>query len=145
MGISVTHLGDVSPTDYTRAMAGFTKLFASIVFSTVWREAMHVKIVWVTMLAIADRLGRVHASVPGLADAARVTLEQCEDALARLAAPDPYSRTKEHQGRRIEPIDGGWVILTYTKHREARDADERRIQVREAVQRHRARKRNGNQ
>jgi hypothetical protein len=35
--------------------------------------------------------------------------------------------------------DGGWIILNFEKHRAIRDAEERRIQVREAVRRHRAR------
>jgi len=57
--------------------AGYTKLFSSIVHSTVWRESNHVRLVWVTLLALCDRDGRVEASVPGLADAARVTVPEC--------------------------------------------------------------------
>lgn len=125
---------------YSNGMTGFTKLFGSLVFSTVWREEKHVKIVWITMLALADYNGRVMASIPGLADAARVSLDECLEALDRLKAPDPYSRTKEHEGRRIEEIDGGWKLLNYLKYRELRSAEERRLQTREAVARHRARK-----
>ena len=125
---------------YVGAGMGFTKLFSSLVHSTVWREEMHVKVVWVTMLALANRHGDVLASVPGLADASRVSLEQCVDALEKLKAPDPWSRTKEHEGRRVIEVDGGWRLLNYTKYREIRDADERRIQTREAVRRHRAKK-----
>lgn len=134
-----TLLDAVSKEHYTDPMAGFTKLFSSIVFSTVWREEMHVKVVWITMLAMANRNGEVLASIPGLADAARVSLQQCEEALALFAAPDTYSRTKEHEGRRIKEIDGGWFLYNYGKHRAVRDADERRMQTREAVQRYRAR------
>ena len=124
--------------DYSNHVAGFTKLFSGLVHSTVWREEMHVKVVWITMLALADRHGHVLASMPGLADASRVTLEQCEDALARLSAPDKHSRTKEHEGRRIEVTDGGWALLNYVKYRNLRDDENRRQQVREAVSRHRA-------
>ena len=119
-------------------VSGFTKLFSSIIHSTVWREDMHVKVVWITMLAMAESRGTVSASVPGLADAARVTIPQVEDALARLAAPDPYSRTKDHEGRRIEEIDGGWRLLNYGKYRESRDPEERKRQNREARRRFRA-------
>ena len=125
---------------YSDVVAGFTKLFSTIVHSTVWREEMHVKVVWVTMLALADRNGYVAASLPGLADASRVTLEQCEEALARLSAPDKHSRTKEHEGRRIAEVDGGWALLNYTKYREQRDKDERRIKGRKYVADFRARK-----
>lgn len=120
-------------------MTGFTKLFAGIVFSTVWREEMHVKVVWVTMLALADRHGAVNASVPGLADAARVTVEQCRDALARFHAPDPDSRTRDFEGRRIETIDGGWRLLNYPKYRDLMSREERRIKGREYVADYRAR------
>jgi hypothetical protein len=130
----------VSEKCYTNPVAGFTKLFSSLIFSTVWREEMHVKVVWITMLAMANRNGEVLASVPGLADAARVTLEQCQDALKKLAAPDEWSRTKEHEGRRIIEVDGGWRLLNYPKYREIRDADERRIQTRENVRAYRERK-----
>jgi hypothetical protein len=89
---------------------------------------------------LANRHGEVQASVPGLADAARVTLEQCLNALEHLSSPDEWSRTKTFQGRRIKEIDGGWLILTYEKHRAIRDAEERRAQTRAAVQRYRAKK-----
>ena len=130
----------VSGNDYNRRMTGFTKLFAGIVDSTVWREAMHVKVVWVTMLAKADRNGVVSASLPGLADAARVSIEECEEALARLKAPDKYSRTKLYEGRRVEECDGGWLLLNHGKYRKLQIEDERRIAVREAVARHRQKK-----
>jgi hypothetical protein len=117
---------------------GFTKLFDSLVYSTIWREDKHTKIVWITMLAIANQHGEVLVSVPGLADAARVSLEECRDALAILKAPDPDSRTTTNEGRRIEHIDGGFLILNYQKYRAIRSEDDRRTQVRQAVQRHRA-------
>lgn len=124
--------------DYSNHVAGFTKLFSGLVHSTVWREEMHVKVVWITMLALADRNGHVLASMPGLADASRVSLDQCEEALRKLSAPDKHSRTKEHEGRRIQEVDGGWALYNYTKYRNLRDDENRRQQVREAVSRHRA-------
>lgn len=96
----------------------FTKLFASIVTSTIWREADHVRVVWVTMLAICDRRGMVRASVPGLAGVANVTIEHCLEAIDRFLSPDPWSRTKEHDGRRIEVVAGGWRLLNYEEHRD---------------------------
>lgn len=130
----------VSGNAYSSAVAGFTKLFSTIVDSTVWREEMHVKVVWITMLAKANRHGEIAASVPGLADAARVSLAQCVEALDRLSSPDEWSRTKEHEGRRIVEVDGGWRLLNYPKYRKLRDAEERREQTRAAVSRHRAKK-----
>lgn len=121
-------------------MTGFTKLFSSIVHSTVWREDMHIKVVWVTMLALADRDGNVSASIPGLADAARVTVEQCQEALDKFMSPDPFSRTKDNEGRRIKEIDGGWFLLNYQKYRELRSAEEARLKNAERQRKFRERK-----
>jgi len=107
-------------------VSGYTKLFSTIVASTIWREPDHVRIVWITMLAMSNADGVVEASVPGLADLARVTVEQCEDALTRLRSPDPYSRTKDHEGRRIADVDGGFLILNRAKYREKFSVKERR-------------------
>jgi hypothetical protein len=104
----------------------YTKLDASITDSTVWREPHTTRITWITMLAMADKRGRVWASIPGLADRARVTIEECEAALASFLAPDPYSRTPDHEGRRIEKIDGGWWLINYTKKRNAVDEEYQR-------------------
>ena len=119
-------------------MPGFTKLFSSIVDSTIWREDPCTKVVWVTMLAKADKIGYVCSSLPGLADAARVSLEECKHALALFLAPDEYSRTKDFEGRRIMEVDGGWVLLNYLKYRKTQDEDEVRIATAERVRKHRA-------
>ena len=105
---------------------GYTKLFTEIIMSTVWREPDHVRLLWITMLALKDRWHIVNASLPGLADSARITIEECEQALTVLSSPDPHSRTKDHDGRRIEPCDGGWLILNGEKYRNKMSLDERR-------------------
>lgn len=104
----------------------FTKLFSSILDSTIWQEPKETKIVWITMLAMADRNGEVHASIPGLANRACITIPECETALTCLLSPDPYSRTKEYEGRRIGEIDGGWELLNHAKYRSLLSAEERR-------------------
>lgn len=105
---------------------GYSKLFSEIVMSTIWREPDHVRILWVTMLALKDRWHKVNASIPGLADAARITLDQCNEALFKLSSPDPYSRTKTNEGRRIQAIDGGWLVINGEVYRNKMSLDERR-------------------
>ena len=107
-------------------MSGFTKLFNSILASTIWREDSSTRLVWITMLAMADRRGVVEASVPGLADFARVPVQECRAALERLAAPDPDSRSQNREGRRIEAIHGGWLLINFAEYRNRLSADERR-------------------
>ena len=100
-------------------MESYTKLFHGIVHSTIWDEPAEVRLVWITMLALADAHGEVHASVPGLAHAARVSLDGCRHALERLSSPDDESRSKEDGGRRIRAIDGGWFLINHEKYRDA--------------------------
>ena len=101
----------------------FTKLFSSITESTIWIESDRTRIVWIAMLAMCDRKGRVWASLPGLANRARVPLEDCEKAIATFLGPDRYSRTPANDGRRIEVIEGGWRLLNYDKYRAIRDEE----------------------
>lgn len=107
-------------------MAGYTKLFNSILQSTIWREDDKTRIVWITLLAMADKNGVAETSIPSLADAARVSLEDCLTALEKLKSPDKYSRTKDHEGRRLEECDGGFFMLNHAKYRAKMSADERR-------------------
>lgn len=107
-------------------MSGYTKLFGSIVASTIWRESKETKIVWITMLAMANRDGVVEASIPGLADMARVSLDDALKAIETLSSPDKYSRTKDHEGRRIQEVQGGWLLLNHATYRAKMNADDRR-------------------
>ena len=105
---------------------GYTKLFNTIITSTIWQEPDKTRLIWITMLALADQNGCIHASVPGLAMVARVNVDATRQALEDLQAPDPDSRTKDHDGRRIEEIDGGWRILNYAKYCAMMNEEERR-------------------
>lgn len=107
-------------------MAGFTKLFNSILHSTIWTEPNETRILWITLLAMSDKFGCVNASIPGLSRMAGITLEETEKGLKRFQEPDPYSRTPEFEGRRIEPIEGGWKLLNHGKYRALMSAEERR-------------------
>ena len=116
---------------------GYTKLFSSIVTSTIWVESDRTRIVWITMLAMADRNGEIQASIPGLARLAGVPIPDCEEALAKFIAPDPYSRTPDDEGRRIEKIEGGWALLNHAKYREMASREDSKTANSERQRRHR--------
>lgn len=99
------------------AMAGFTKLFRSILTSTVWCLPHSSVRVWVAMLAAMDAEGVVEGSRPGFAHLARVTPEELDTALASFLSADPDSRTKDHEGRKLEEIPGGWRVLNAEAYR----------------------------
>ena len=105
---------------------GFTKLHGSLLTSSLWMESKATRLVWIAMLASKDAEGHVTGSVPGLANVANVTVEECEEALQVLSSPDPYSRTPDHEGRRIEKCDGGWMVLNHFKYRDGTKESSRR-------------------
>ena len=104
----------------------YSKLFSSITASTIWAEPNPTRIVWITMLAMADRHGYVGASIPGLANTARVSIAECEVAINSFLSPDIYSRSPDHEGRRIEVADRGWVLINYERFRDMRDEEARK-------------------
>ena len=105
----------------------FTKLFSSITESTIWCESNSMRIAWITLLAMADRYGRIWGSIPGLANRARITVDEARAGIESFLNPDPDSRTPDNEGRRIEKIDGGWRLLNHSKYRQLCDEEERRI------------------
>jgi hypothetical protein len=120
-------------------METFTKLFSSITRSSVWLEDDQTRLVWITLLALADRDGYVGASVKGLAHMARVPPEKAQEALDKFLAPDPDSRSKDHDGRRLEVTERGWLVLNHGKFRDMRSEDARREYFREQKRKSRLR------
>jgi hypothetical protein len=95
---------------------GFTKLDEGIVHSSIWSEALATRVLWVTMLAMADSQGFVSSSRSGLLRAANIPQSDFDTAI--LESPDVDSRSPEHDGRRIQKCDGGWTVLNYRRYRE---------------------------
>lgn len=120
-------------------MAGYAKLFSDIVDSSIWDEDPFTRVVWVTLLALSDQDGFVRGSPGWLAAKARVSLEQCISALEKFKAPDPSSRTADFEGRRVEQLEDGWLILNYVRFRDRLSSDSKAVRTRERVRRHRER------
>jgi|GEM_PF-5193541 len=105
-------------------MAGFAKLFGSIVTSSIWCQDHKVLRIWIAMLATCDSDGIVEGSVPGFASLCRVSIDDLEIALEVLTGPDPHSRTPDNEGRRVQVVPGGWKILNYKIYRDRGQAKE---------------------
>lgn len=116
------------------------KLFSDILASSVWDEDDGTRIVWITLLAMADEDGFVHTTDAALARFARVTDVTLCDALRVLSSEDGNSRSDENGGKRIENVPGGFMILNYSKYRNFKTAREKREDNRQRVARHRARR-----
>lgn len=107
-------------------MTGYTKLFASIITSSIWDLTLPTRIVWVTMLAMREQDHIVRATMKSLALFARVSEAEANSAIQELSDPDPHSRTQEFEGRRIKAVEGGWLLLNGEKYRKLLSAAERK-------------------
>ncbi len=120
-----------------RAMP-FVKIHQTILDSSVWLEPHPTRILWITMLAMANEHGIVEASPRGLASRAHVTYEELQEGIECLASPDPDSKSQEHNGCRIEAVPGGWLILNHTEYRDRRTTQQ--ILTAARVRKHKANK-----
>jgi hypothetical protein len=98
----------------------FVKVYGSILYSSIWAEDHPTRILWITLLAMADSTGYVEAATPGLARVANITGEECKRALEILQAPDIESKNQDYGGARVEKVEGGWQLLNYQRYREQR-------------------------
>lgn len=122
---------------WTYGNGGFAKLYGDkLAGSSLLEASLAARWLFVYLLACADYQGRFRCQmVPTLARAANLTIEQTEQALTELESEDKYSTSPEHNGRRIERIDGGWQILNYEKYRDfrttrqIRDAERKRVKA----------------
>ena len=122
-------------------MNGFALLWGKILDSSIWvKESKETRLVWITMLAMKDSEGRIQASVIGLADRAKVTLEECRVALDVFRSPDLDDTSKVEEGRRIRDIPGGWEIINHDLYRFSTETKREFWRQSKAEQREKARR-----
>jgi hypothetical protein len=118
---------------------GYVKIFSDIITSTIWQEPNDCRVLWITILALKDEFNICRATVPALAKLCNITNDECEKYLQLFQSPDKYSRSQDNDGRRIEQIDGGWLVLNGEKYRNMLRGQERRDYIRQKVAEHRER------
>lgn len=69
------------------------------------------------MLAVKDKNGYVSGSVTSMARLANVGLKECEKAIRILESPDRRSPGQTNDGRRIQLVEKGWVVINHEKYR----------------------------
>jgi hypothetical protein len=79
------------------------------------------------------------SSVGNVAARARVSLEAAEAAIRALETPDTVDPGQEHDGRRIERVPSGWMVLNSAKYRDIIKRASARESTRLRVARFRAR------
>jgi len=116
----------------------YNKLFSKIVTSSVWLEPTPTRIVWVMFLALMNEDGFVEiASIANVSHQARITEPEAAKAIEILESPDDNSADPDHEGRRIEKVPGGWMVLNAGKYREIVTREMKRERTRLRVAKHR--------
>lgn len=106
---------------------GFTKLDSRIIDSSIWDEDSNVLKVFIAFWTKCNPEGIVDATYNAMYRTANLCdkekkplpVEAFDNALQVLLNPDPNSRSKENEGRRIQRLDESkWLVTTYADHRE---------------------------
>lgn len=117
----------------------YNRLFTKIVDSSIWLENLPTRVVWITFLACMDEDGMVTFACPAnVARRAGVSQKDTDAALHCLESPDPNSFDPDNEGRRIQRVPGGWIVLNAKKYRDIFTREIQREQTRIRVARHRA-------
>ncbi len=104
-------------------MTGFVLVWAKTLDSSLWvKESKETRLVFLTLLMMKNSEGQISASVVGLADRAKVTVDECKASLKILLAPDPDDTSKVEEGKRIREIPGGWEIVNHDLYRFSTEA-----------------------
>lgn len=126
----------------------YAKIFEQIFDSSI-AENYELRHFFEDMLKLADPTGVVDITAEAIGRRINLPIEKVKAGLDELMKPDPRSRSHEHDGRRLIPLDShrdwGWIIVNYVHYRAVRDEVTRRIYFRDAKRRQRAAKaaRNG--
>jgi hypothetical protein len=118
----------------------YNKLFTKILDSSIWLEDDATRIVWITLLAAMNEDGFCRfASPANVALRARVPAADAVVALKKFEGPDPLTPEDENQGRRIERVPGGYIVLNAIRHREQVTREEIRRQDADRAKKYRER------
>lgn len=90
----------------------YAPMFSQIADSSLWEEPYHVRILFVTMMAKKQADHVVYADEYRLKKWSNLySMEEVMDALDILSSPDPKRPGQQFDGRRIQKVDGGWLVL----------------------------------
>ncbi len=88
--------------------------------SSVMDESVATRYVFMCLIVLADKHGIVDVTQKALSRRIAVPPPTLSRALARLTGPDPESRTPDHDGRRIVPLDPerswGWKVVNAARY-----------------------------
>lgn len=101
-------------------MTSMTPIFREIVDSSLWSEPPHVRVLFMTMLALKDADHVVRIEMHHLPRKAVLEPDQVVEALHILESPDEKwgGLDQEYQGRRLKRVEEGWLVLNGEKYQQ---------------------------
>jgi len=125
-------------------MSTWSPLFAKIVESSLWSESDLVCKIFITLLAKKDCNQTVQASAYTIGQWAHKSEAEALQALKILSEPDRHRiEPQPYEGRRIQKIAGGWLILNGQMYEDLMRKISRRIYKAKKEREYRAMKRGG--
>lgn len=101
-------------------MSGYAPLYPSM-FEGSLRGKPEQLLVWTWVIAHKNMFGVIDQHPRCCADATGLPLDVVCRVLAEFCAPDAESRSQEHEGRRLVPIEGrgfGWRVVNHELYRD---------------------------
>ena len=118
----------------------YGKVFTSIYQGTLYGQ-WEALVTFIQMIVLCDADGMIDMTPHAISARTSIPLDIIMKGIGVLEAPDPYSRTPDQEGRRIERIDAhrpwGWHIVNHDMYMRLQDADMVRAQTKERVRKHR--------
>ena len=106
----------------------YAKIFDQIFDSSISEDYV-TRHVFMDLLVMADVDGTVDMTFDAISRRTCVPLEIVTSSIDKLMQPDPRSRSTDHGGRRLIPLDTrgwGWQIVNYKSYRGLKDEKARR-------------------
>jgi hypothetical protein len=118
----------------------FGKIFECLFTGSMVGAGTHVFAVWSYVIANTKSDGHVELNATILAAILGDKSERMQEAIDYLCAPDPNSRTKDEQGRRlIKTGEFSYFVPNHKKYREMRNEEDRRAYFRDKKRQQRQR------
>jgi hypothetical protein len=126
----------------------FAKIFGQIYDSSI-AEDYNCRRMFMDLLVLADPTGAVDMTLEAISRRTNVPFDEVSRYVGQLCAPDPKSRSKLEEGKRLVPLDKsrdwGWKIVNYQHYRRLKDEEARRSYFRNAQREYRKKKKKENE